>query len=177
MSYLQVARKRDLDHLQLVNMLEGELDRIVMKCLEEDQSHRYESVSSLTRDIQKCLNPHPPEKPIKTKLGPNLEPGEIAYLDDTNWLVTNRRIVSHGSAFRLNDVQNVKIVSNEGTVRFTIWLPRIGYLIAIIGTILCMVHFNHYQRPVSLLEQAFWLALYNSPGLVINYLLKKIVFF
>lgn len=40
---------------KLVSMLRGELDWVVMKCLEKDRERRYDSVSSLGRDIERFL--------------------------------------------------------------------------------------------------------------------------
>jgi hypothetical protein len=39
----------------------GELDWIVMRCLEKDRARRYEAASSLARDIQRCLADEPVE--------------------------------------------------------------------------------------------------------------------
>src|SRR5262249_28491245 len=39
----------------------GELDWIVMKCLEKDRTRRYDTANSLARDIQRYLNDDPVE--------------------------------------------------------------------------------------------------------------------
>ena len=41
--------------------MRGELDWIVMKCLEKDRGRRYEAASGLARDIQRYLADEPVE--------------------------------------------------------------------------------------------------------------------
>ncbi len=50
-----VAAVRQLEPLQLTKLVRGELDWIVMKCLEKDRSRRYETASGLARDVQHYL--------------------------------------------------------------------------------------------------------------------------
>src|SRR6266545_1940574 len=50
------AKRRGLDAPKLVNLLRGDLDWIVMKCLEKDRSRRYETANGLASDIQRHLN-------------------------------------------------------------------------------------------------------------------------
>src|SRR5262249_7484785 len=44
---------------QQIRVLEGDLDWIVMKCLEKDRTRRYETVDGLTRDLQHHLRDEP----------------------------------------------------------------------------------------------------------------------
>jgi tetratricopeptide (TPR) repeat protein len=44
---------------KLVNLLRGDLDWIVMKCLEKDRARRYETANGLATDIQRHLNNEP----------------------------------------------------------------------------------------------------------------------
>ncbi|MFO0906690.1 MAG: serine/threonine-protein kinase [Pirellulales bacterium] len=46
---------------RLSQFLRGELDWIVMKCLEKDRSRRYETASGLARDVQRFLSDEPVE--------------------------------------------------------------------------------------------------------------------
>jgi tetratricopeptide (TPR) repeat protein len=50
-----LAALRRLDPVRLTRAVRGELDWIVMKCLEKDPSRRYETVSGLSRDVQRYL--------------------------------------------------------------------------------------------------------------------------
>ncbi|MCA9254295.1 MAG: PQQ-binding-like beta-propeller repeat protein, partial [Phycisphaerales bacterium] len=50
-----VAENRRMDRRQLVGMLRGDLDAIVMKCLEKRRDRRYESAASLAEDISRFL--------------------------------------------------------------------------------------------------------------------------
>jgi WD40 repeat protein len=51
-----VAKDRHCDPKQLSQLLRGEMDWIVMKTLEKDRTRRYETASSLARDVQRYLN-------------------------------------------------------------------------------------------------------------------------
>jgi len=49
------AQRRGLDAPKLVSELRGDLDWIVMKCLEKDRTRRYETANGLAADIQRHL--------------------------------------------------------------------------------------------------------------------------
>jgi len=53
------ANRRGLDVPRLVGLLRGELDWIVMKCLEKDRARRYETASALAMEIQRHLSNEP----------------------------------------------------------------------------------------------------------------------
>jgi hypothetical protein len=50
-----VAKRRRTEALRLSGTVRGELDWIVMKCLEKDRSRRYETASNLASDVQRHL--------------------------------------------------------------------------------------------------------------------------
>ena len=51
------ASSRRLLHMkELIHLLRGDLDWIVMKCLEKDRNRRYETANGLATDIQRHLN-------------------------------------------------------------------------------------------------------------------------
>jgi tetratricopeptide (TPR) repeat protein len=54
-----IAAHRRTDPRRLVQSIRGELDWIVMKCLEKDRNRRYETASSLARDIEHYLQDKP----------------------------------------------------------------------------------------------------------------------
>ncbi len=54
-----VAASRRTDVRRLLQVIRGELDWIVMKCLEKDRNRRYESASGLAADMQRFLNDEP----------------------------------------------------------------------------------------------------------------------
>jgi serine/threonine protein kinase/WD40 repeat protein len=56
-----LAAVRQMEPRRLSEMLRGELDWIVMKCLEKSRDRRYESASALARDIQRYLADEPVE--------------------------------------------------------------------------------------------------------------------
>jgi serine/threonine protein kinase/Flp pilus assembly protein TadD len=52
----KTCEQRQSDPKRLRQLLRGELDWIVMKCLEKDRNRRYESASSLARDVERYLH-------------------------------------------------------------------------------------------------------------------------
>jgi WD40 repeat protein/serine/threonine protein kinase len=55
----KIAAARNTDPGRLTGIVRGELDWIVMKCLEKDRTRRYESANGLARDIQRFLADEP----------------------------------------------------------------------------------------------------------------------
>jgi eukaryotic-like serine/threonine-protein kinase len=55
----EIAGHRQVDAALLRRTLQGDLDWIVMKCLEKDRSRRYDTASALVEDIQHHLNQEP----------------------------------------------------------------------------------------------------------------------
>jgi WD40 repeat protein/serine/threonine protein kinase len=53
------ARRRRGDPPKLINSLRGDLDCVVMKCLEKDRTRRYETASGLAEDLHRHLNNEP----------------------------------------------------------------------------------------------------------------------
>jgi serine/threonine protein kinase/Flp pilus assembly protein TadD len=54
-----ITAQRKSDPRKLSQLCRGELDWIVMKCLEKDRARRYESASALARDIERYLHDEP----------------------------------------------------------------------------------------------------------------------
>jgi serine/threonine protein kinase len=53
------AKRRQTEAPKLVNFVRGDLDWIVMKCLEKDRTRRYETASGVAADIQRHVNNEP----------------------------------------------------------------------------------------------------------------------
>jgi WD40 repeat protein/tRNA A-37 threonylcarbamoyl transferase component Bud32 len=53
------AKRRSADSAKLVHLLRGDLDWIVMQCLEKDRTRRYETANGLVADIRRHLNNEP----------------------------------------------------------------------------------------------------------------------
>ncbi len=53
------GKRRQTDAGKLVHQLQGDLDWIVLKCLEKDRARRYETANGLTMDIQRHLTHEP----------------------------------------------------------------------------------------------------------------------
>src|SRR5262245_56657064 len=54
-----ISAQRKMEPAKLTKLVRGELDWIVMKCLEKDRTRRYESAGGLARDIQRFLHQEP----------------------------------------------------------------------------------------------------------------------
>jgi tetratricopeptide (TPR) repeat protein len=50
-----VAAQRQMEPVRLTRLVRGELDWIVMKCLEKDRSRRYDTANGLAQDVQRYL--------------------------------------------------------------------------------------------------------------------------
>ncbi len=53
------AKSRGMEVRRLVMLLRGDLDWVVMKCLEKDRTRRYETANGLAQDIERHLNNEP----------------------------------------------------------------------------------------------------------------------
>ena len=53
------ARRRGMEAHRLVTLLRGDLDWIVMKCLEKDRTRRYETANGLAADLKRHLDNEP----------------------------------------------------------------------------------------------------------------------
>jgi serine/threonine protein kinase len=56
-----IAANRGLEPRRLSGVVRGELDWIVMKCLEKDRARRYDTANALARDIERYLHDEPVE--------------------------------------------------------------------------------------------------------------------
>jgi WD40 repeat protein/serine/threonine protein kinase len=57
----KVAAARKTDPARLSRLVRGELDWVVMKCLEKQRTRRYDSAGGLARDVERYLNDEPIE--------------------------------------------------------------------------------------------------------------------
>src|SRR5713101_8032505 len=54
-----ISAQRQTEPAKLTKLVRGELDWIVMKCLEKDRNRRYETANSLAMDVQRYLHDEP----------------------------------------------------------------------------------------------------------------------
>src|SRR3989442_15353351 len=54
-----ISAQRHMEPAKLTKLVRGELDWIVMKCLEKDRNRRYETASGFAADVQRYLNDEP----------------------------------------------------------------------------------------------------------------------
>jgi serine/threonine protein kinase/Tfp pilus assembly protein PilF len=62
------AKRRHTEAPQLVHLVRGDLDWIVMKALDKDRTRRYETANALASDIQRHLNDEPVEAHAPSRL-------------------------------------------------------------------------------------------------------------
>jgi serine/threonine protein kinase len=60
-SLARLAAQRRTDPVRLLREVRGELDWIVMKCLEKDRTRRYETANGLAKDVERYLHDEPVE--------------------------------------------------------------------------------------------------------------------
>ncbi len=53
------AKRRGMEPQRLISLLRGDLDWIVMKCLEKDRTRRYETANAVAMDVQRHLSNEP----------------------------------------------------------------------------------------------------------------------
>jgi len=56
---ITVAKRRRTEPPRLIRLVRGDLNWIVMKCLEKDRTRRYETANGLARDVERHLNNEP----------------------------------------------------------------------------------------------------------------------
>src|SRR6516165_6533999 len=56
-----ISQQRRTEPAKLTKAVRGELDWIVMKCLEKDRTRRYDTANSLARDVERYLHDEPVE--------------------------------------------------------------------------------------------------------------------
>ena len=54
-----ISAQRHTEPAKLTKLVRGELDWIVMKCLEKDRGRRYETANGFAADVQRYLNDEP----------------------------------------------------------------------------------------------------------------------
>src|SRR5207244_11092323 len=53
---VSISAQRHIEPAKLAKLMRGELDWIVMKCLEKDRNRRYETANDFAADVQRYLN-------------------------------------------------------------------------------------------------------------------------
>lgn len=86
----EVAAKRKTEPLRLAHDLRGDLDWIVMKCLEKDRTRRYDAAAGLARDVERFLS----DEPIEAR------PPSVVY-QTQKFIRKNRLGIAIGASFLL----------------------------------------------------------------------------
>ena len=60
-----ISAQRHMEPAKLAKLMRGELDWIVMKCLEKDRNRRYETANSFAADVRRYLNDEPVKAPCR----------------------------------------------------------------------------------------------------------------
>ncbi len=58
-SLASISAQRRMEPVKLTKLMRGELDWIVMKCLEKDRNRRYETANGFAADVQRYLDDEP----------------------------------------------------------------------------------------------------------------------
>ena len=92
------AKRRGVEPPKLANGLRGDLDWIVMKCLEKDRARRYETASGLANDIERHLS----NEPVSAS------PPESWYRFQ-KWVRRNKTVFMAGSAVAVSLVMGLSL--------------------------------------------------------------------
>ena len=100
-----------------------------------------------------------------------LENGEVAFLDDAPWLVTNKRICSPAGVFRVSEVRSAEIIfKDKSNMRF--WIGIVGSVCFLAGLVRGCVYQDANRIPDGI--SAFIVFLFFAgPGILI-WLFSKI---
>ncbi len=118
----KVAAARKTDPAKLAALVRGELDWIVMRCLEKDRTRRYDTANGLARDVERYLKDEPVEacppsaryrlrKLLRRHKGPVLVAGLLVFalsagvVGTTVGLVEARRQRDAAESSRTNEAQ------------------------------------------------------------------------
>ena len=108
-----IAADRSVEPRRLPAMLRGELDWVVMKCLEKDRERRYETASGLARDIERYLTNEPVEARPPTnyyRLSKFLRRNTLAVASAATVLVMLLAGIG-GTTFGLIKAENARIIA------------------------------------------------------------------
>jgi serine/threonine protein kinase len=175
----RVAFLRNSDSSSFREIIQGDLNQIVIKCLKPIRDFRYLTVRQL---IQEILNEKTAEKweintpqPVseKTKIGIHILPDEIIYLNEPQWLVTNKRIVSDTIGYSMSEVRSVEMVDNFSLAIIGYWINR---LLMLFGLVCMLVVFYHGIMAKMSEFEVFVLGLiYYAPSWLMGWVLKKLL--
>ncbi|GEM_PF-2321532 len=90
---------RKIDPKRLTALLTGELDWVVIKCLQKDRDRRYESASGLGRDLQrylanKIVEARPPSQSYRLKKCVQKYRGQvIAHKPKNGWRPNQKTLI------------------------------------------------------------------------------------
>jgi WD40 repeat protein len=123
-----LAALRQTEPKRLMALMRGELDWVVMKCLEKDRNRRYETANGLARDIQRYLHNDPVDarppsagyrvrKFLRRNKGPALAAGAMAVLLVLGSAVSTWQAVRATKAEGVAEVRREEAVQAEQQAR------------------------------------------------------------
>lgn len=128
-----ISALRQMDPAKLTKLVRGELDCIVMKCLEKDRNRRYETAKEFAADVQRYLN----DEPIQAR--------PITMLQRM-WRWYRRHVPLFAGAYTvfMFATQGVMYIVMFSIVQFLIRSPNAGELLSgfvptVVTVLLCLV--------------------------------------
>ena len=111
----KVAAARRVEPDRLAQLVRGELDWIVMKCLEKDRARRYETASGLARDLERYLADEPVEAGPP---GPRYRLGKFARRYRTALATATAFVLLLAAGAVLSTILAVRATRAERTARW-----------------------------------------------------------
>ncbi len=121
----EIAKRRHAEPTSLTRLLRGDLDRIVLKCLEKDRSRRYETANNLGLDLQRFLKHEPvsaaaPSTPYLARKFIRRHKTGLAMILTVLVLLSAGVVISTWQAFRAEHALRL-VEKREAEARENLW--------------------------------------------------------
>ena len=134
----RVARERQTEGPKLIDVVRGDLDWIVMKCLEKDRTRRYETAGALVNDIKRYLSDEPVtarppsrayqfQKLVRRNRVPFAAAGAVATILVAGIVVTTSQAVRARRAEREQSALRRQADSHNRDLRHTVGLLELRH--------------------------------------------------
>jgi hypothetical protein len=158
-----ISANRHTEPAKLTKLLRGELDWIVMKCLEKDRNRRYETANGFAADVQRYLN----DEPIQAR---------PTTMQQRMWRWYRRQVPLVAGTYTVFTfaVQGVMFIAMFSIIQFLIRSPDASELLAgfvptVVTVLLCLVGVEMGVAAFRGKRRGQWMSLIAFVGFSIGY--------